>query len=134
MPFVSTKAGGQCFAFPDVCLVPSPGGPVPTPLPNTAEVRNADATVASVLVSNKEVVVETSRIPTSTGDEAGTGGGVVSGLIRGPATFKTASAKVYAKGKRVVIHGATSAHNGDNANMPAGAQVSPSQSKVVAGS
>lgn len=134
MPFVSTKAGGQCVAFPDVCNVPSPGGPVPTPFTNTAECRNAEATVASVLIGNKEVVVETSRIPSSTGDEPGSAGGVVSGVIRGPATFKTASAKVYAKGKRVVLHGATAAQNGDNANMPAGAQVSPSQEKVVAGS
>ncbi|APR77723.1 Hypothetical protein A7982_03070 [Minicystis rosea] len=134
MPFVTTKAGGQCFAFPDVCNVPSPGGPVPTPLPNTAECRNADGTVASVLVTNKEVVVESSRIPSSTGDEAGSLGGVVSGVFRGPATFKTASAKVYAKGKRVILHGAQTAQNGDNANMPSGQQVSPSQTKVVAGS
>jgi hypothetical protein len=134
MPSVSTKAGGQCFAFPDVCNVPSPGGPVPTPLPNTAECRDAESTVDTVLVGNKEVIVETSRIPTSTGDEAGSLGGVVSGVMRGPATFKTASAKVYAKGKRVVLHGAQTAHNGDNANMPAGHQVSPSQSKVTAGS
>lgn len=134
MPSVSTKAGGQCFAFPDVCNVPSPGGPVPTPFPNTAECRNAEGTASTVLVGNKEVLVETSRIPTSSGDEPGTAGGVVSGVFRGPATFKTASAKVYAKGKKVVLHGALTAHNGDNANMPAGQQVSPSQGKVVAAS
>ena len=46
--------------------------------------------------------------------------------------FKTSSAKVYAKGKRVILFGAVTAHNGDNANMPAGAQVSPSQGKVIA--
>lgn len=134
MPTVSTKAGGQCFAFPDVCNVPSPAGPAPAPFPNTAECRNAEGTVASVLIGNKEAVVETSRIPTSAGDEAGVGGGVVSGVFRGPATFKTASAKVYAKGKKVVLHGAQTAHNGDNANAPAGQQVTPSQAKVVAGS
>ena len=134
MPSVSTKAGGQCFAFPDVCLVPSPAGPVPTPFPNTAECRNADGTASTVLAGNKEVLVESSRIPTSTGDEAGSGGGVVSAVNRGPATFKTASAKVYAKGKKVILHGAQTAHNGDNANMPAGQQVSPSQGKVIAGS
>jgi len=119
--------------MPDVCNVPSPAGPVPTPFPNTAECRNADGTVDAVLIGNKEVLVETSRIPISTGNEGGTGGGVVSGVIRGPATFKTASSKVYAKGKRVVLHGAQTAHNGDNANMPAGMQVSPSQSKAKAG-
>ena len=48
--------------------------------------------------------------------------------------FKTASAKVYAKGKRVVLFGAMTAHNGDSANMPAGQQIAPSQAKVLAGS
>ncbi len=134
MPSVSTKAGGQCFAFPDVCNVPSPAGPVPTPFPNTAECRNASDTVATVLIGNKETLVETSRIPTSSGDEPGAAGGVVSGVFRGPASFKTASSKVYAKGKKVILHGAQTAHNGDNANMPSGQQVSPSQGKVTAGS
>jgi len=31
----STKGGGMCLAFPDVCKTPSPGGPVPIPYPNT---------------------------------------------------------------------------------------------------
>ena len=29
-----TQAGGMCFAFPDVCLTPTPAGPVPIPYPN----------------------------------------------------------------------------------------------------
>jgi len=130
---VSTKAGGNCFAFPDVCLVPGPTGPVPTPFPNTAECRDAEATVDAVLVQGKEVIVESSKIPMSTGDEPGSAGGVVSGVFRGPAKFKTASSKIYAKGKKVVLHTAITGHNGDNANMPAGTHVSPSQGKVLAG-
>ena len=130
---VATKAGGNCFGFPDVCLVPAPTGPVPSPFPNTAECRDADGTVDAVLVEGKEVIVESSKIPMSSGDEAGSAGGVVSGVFRGPATFKTASSKVFAKGKKVVLHMALTGHNGDNANMPAGMHVSPSQSKVLAG-
>ncbi|MFO0756961.1 MAG: DUF4150 domain-containing protein [Byssovorax sp.] len=131
---VSTKAAGVCFAFPDVCLVPAAPSPVPTPLPNVAQCCDAKDTVDTVLVQNQEVIVETSSIPMSSGDEAGSGGGVVSGTFMGCVKFKTASAKVYAKGKRVVLFGAMTAHNGDNANMPAGQQIAPSQGKVLAGS
>ena len=130
---VSTKAGGTCFAFPDVCLVPATPNPVPTPFPSTGQCSDAQDTASSVLIENKEVVVETSTLPQSAGDEAGTGGGVVSGTFRGCVKFKTASGKVYAKGKRVVLMGAVTAHNGDNANMPAGQQVAPSQGRVLAG-
>jgi hypothetical protein len=129
---VSTKAGGVCLGFPDVCLVPAPPAPpVPTPFPNIGQCRDADGTVDTVLIQNKEVIVESSRIPMSSGDEPGVAGGVVSGVNLGPVTFKTASSKVYAKGKRVVMLTATSAHNGQNANMPAGSQVAPSQAKVT---
>lgn len=130
---VSTKAGGTCFAFPDVCLVPATPSPVPTPFPNTGACADAQDTVDAVLVENKEVLVETSSLPQSSGDEAGTGGGVVSGTFRGCVKFKTASGKVYAKGKRVILMGAVTAHNGDNANMPGGQQVAPSQGRVLAG-
>lgn len=131
---VTTKAAGTCFAFPDVCLVPAPSGPVPTPFPNTGQCTDATATVSAVLVENQEVLVETSSLPQSSGDEPGTGGGVISGTFRGVVKFKTASAKVRAKGKRVILFGAVTAHNGDNANMPAGKQIAPSQSRVLAGS
>jgi hypothetical protein len=134
MPQVSTKAGGMCFAFPDVCLVPSAPSPIPTPFPNLAQCCDAQGTIEAVLVENKEVLVESSVIPMSSGDEAGVGGGVMSGTFLGCVKYKTASAKVYAKGKRVVLLGAVTAHNGDNANMPAGQQVAPSQGKVIAGS
>ena len=73
------------------------------------------------------VVVESSFIPSSTGDEAGTLGGLRSGTFCGPVRFKTASAKVYAKGKRVVLLGAITTHNAENA---VGQHVVASQTKV----
>jgi hypothetical protein len=131
---ISTKAPALCFAFPDVCLVPAAPSPVPTPLPNLASTSDAIDTASSVVVENKEVLVESSSIPMSSGDEPGTGGGVVSGTFLGVVTFKTASAKVFAQGKRVVLLGAVTAHNGRSANMPAGQQITPSQGRVFAGS
>jgi hypothetical protein len=129
---ISTKAGGICVAFPDVCLVPTGSGPVPTPFINIAQCCDATGTVDAVLVENKEVIVESSVIPTSTGDEPGTLGGIISGTFMGCAKFKTASSKVYAKGKRVVLLGSVTGQNGDVANA-VGQQVSPSQGRFLAG-
>ena len=34
--FVNTQMGGLDFGFPDVCLTPTPVGPIPIPYPNMA--------------------------------------------------------------------------------------------------
>jgi hypothetical protein len=127
---VTTKEDGQCVAFPDACLVP----PVPTPTPfaNLALCRDAESTSSRVLACNKEVVVESSVIPMSSGDEPGAGGGLLSGLCMGPARFTSYSGRVYAEGKKVVIHTSVTGQNGHSANA-VGCQVSPSQTRVLAG-
>lgn len=92
-------AQGIAFAFPDVCKTPAPpGSPVPIPYPNIAQLADA-TTVADDLVvgpSALNVLVKTGspEIPTSTGDEAGSVGGVKSGGIKGPCEFKEASGSV----------------------------------------
>lgn len=127
----STKAGGVCFAMPDVCLTPAPPAPpVPIPYPNTGQLAAVNGAVEKVVIEMKETVVEGAKIPNSSGDEAGTNGGVTSGVNMGPVEPKLFSSKVYAKGKKVYFLTGTSAHNGTNANMPAGAQIAPSQVKV----
>ncbi|MGZ3423654.1 MAG: PAAR-like domain-containing protein [Polyangiales bacterium] len=128
---VMTKAGGECLAVPDVCKVPAPPAPpVPTPFPNQASFSSATGEIDAVVVENKEVVVMTSKIPSSKGDEAGTAGGVISGVNRGEATFKIGSERVFAKGKKVVLQMHPSSHNGGN--VPVGQIVTPSQTKVFA--
>lgn len=116
---------------PDVCNVPSPAGPVPTPFPNFGMVANATGTIAKVLIENMDSVVVGSKIPNSTGDEGGVGGGVVSGVVAGPITFMKGSTKVFAKGKPMVTLTATTAHNGSSPNMPVGNVMAPSQAKVL---
>lgn len=77
---LSSKAGGTCFAMPDVCLTPAPPGPpVPVPYPNTAQMASANGAITVVLAENKETIAEGAKIPNSSGDEAGTNGGVTSG-------------------------------------------------------
>jgi hypothetical protein len=127
----STKQGGQCFAFPDVCKTPAAPSPVPIPYPNIAMVANTDNAIEEVLMVNKATVVENSKIPSSSGDEPGTIGGVVSNTNRNQVTFKKYSSKVFAKGKAVVFHTVVTQHNGSNPNMPAGCHVAPSQMTVL---
>jgi hypothetical protein len=130
----TTKAGGTTLGVPDVCQVPAPPGPpIPTPFPNTGMVANATKTSSKVQIENKDTVIETAEIPTSTGDEPGVAGGVVSGTFAQKVVFKLGSSVVKAEGKGVVFLTAMTAHNGSNANMPAGLVVAPSQAKVLVG-
>lgn len=122
------------MGMPDVCQVPAPPGPpIPTPFPNMAMVSNATSTSSKVQFENKDAVTETSEIPSSTGDEAGVAGGVVSGTFAQKVVFKQGSSVVKAEGKGIAFLTAMTAHNGSNANMPAGLHDSPSQAKVLVG-
>ena len=128
----SSKAAGMYFAMPDVCLTPAPPAPpVPIPYPNIAQLASTSNAVEKVLIENKETVVEGAKVPSSRGDEAGTNGGVVSGQNMGPVEPKLFSSKVFFNGKKAVFLTSTSAHNGSSPNAPAGAQIVPSQAKVL---
>jgi hypothetical protein len=124
----------MCFGMPDVCLVPAPPAPpIPTPFPNTSQPPMAVMTSTKVLFSNMPVVLQGSQIPLSNGDEAGVAGGVMSGMIMGPVTFKTASTKVMVEGQPVVHLTSMTSHNGMAPNLPVGNVVAPSQVKVLVG-
>ena|SRR6187455_25314 len=129
----STIAGGMAFAMPDVCKTPTPAGPVPIPYPNTAQLPMAVQTTVKVSVMNMPALVVTSKIPLSSGDEAGTAGGVVSGMFIGEVSFKKGSSKVMFEGKGVLHVSAVSGHNGSNANAPGGMIAAPSQTVVLVG-
>jgi hypothetical protein len=91
------------------------------------------ATNASTKVKfvNKEVVTLKSKIPKSAGDEAGSYGGVVSGANMQEIQFKKGSSKVKVEGQPCIHQTSMTSHNGTNANVPTGAQLSPSQAKVI---
>jgi hypothetical protein len=65
------------------------------------------------------------------GDEAGTLGGLVSGMNMGEVQFKQGSTKVKVEGQPCIHLTSMTSHNGTNANMPAGTQIAPSQTKVI---
>jgi len=127
----STAGGGTCMAFPDVCNVPVLGVPVPIPFPNIAMVSQAKKTKSKVKIDKKKTVVKDSEISRSMGDEAGVQKGIISGMNMDKVTFKSGSGKVKAEGKDVCHLTSMTAHNGgQSANMPAGLQIAPSQTKV----
>jgi hypothetical protein len=127
----STKGGGNCMAFPDVCKTPAPpAAPIPIPYPNTGMLNQAVKTSKKVKFCNKEAITIKSEIPRSMGDEAGTAGGIISGRNMYKVTFKKGSSKVKIEGCPVVSLTSMTAHNGSNANAPTGTVVAPSQVKV----
>ena len=124
------------MGMPDVCKTPAPPPPVgpgqiPVPYPNTGMLNQAQKTSTKVKFVNKEVVTLKSEIPKSMGDEAGTLGGMISGMNMDKVTFKKGSSTVKIEGQPCIHLTSMSAHNGTNANAPAGAQIAPSQTKVI---
>ncbi len=98
---VHAASSGIAAAFPDVCKTPTPAGPVPIPYPNVA--KSADTTQGSTTVKMdaQPIMLQGSFFATSTGDEAGSVGGVVSGCIKGKAEFVSFSFDVMVEGKPV---------------------------------
>jgi hypothetical protein len=130
---IATKKKGNAVAMaPDVLKTPAVPSPVPMPYPNTGMLSTATAVEANVLVENIESVVDGSKIPSSVGGEAGTAGGVISGVNCKEVLFKEGSSAVYFGGKKVMVHTSSTAHNGSNANVPLGCHAVPSQEKVFA--
>lgn len=115
---------------PDVCKTPTPGGPVPIPYPNIAQCPMAVKTALKVMFSQRPVIHKMSEIPMSSGDEAGTAGGVKSGVFIGPMTYMMGSTKVMIEGQPCVFQTATTLHNGTSFNIP-GVQAGPSQTNVM---
>ena len=129
----STTGGGTCMGMPDVCKIPAPPpvGQIPVPYPNNGMLNQATNVSTKVKFVNKEVVTLKSKIPKSMGDEAGTLGGLVSGMNMGEVQFKKGSSTVKVEGQPCIHLTSMTSHNGSNANMPAGNQIAPSQTKVI---
>jgi hypothetical protein len=130
----TTNGGGNC-AVPgplDACKTPTPTGPVPMPYPNfgmCAQMKGSSCS-SKVKFMNKKACTVKSEMSMSTGDEAGTVGGVMSNKFKGAVKYKKGSSKAKAQGKKIVHLTSMTGHNGNNANVPAGVQVAPSQTKV----
>lgn len=93
------SSGTAASAPPDVCLTPAPAGPpMPMPYPNTAMSSDLEGGTTTVKVDNKPAAIQGSTFAKSTGDEPGTGGGLMSGTCMMEAEFITYSPTVCADG------------------------------------
>ena len=97
-------ADGQAIAFPNVCLTPAPpSAPIPIPYPNIAMLSDAVDVSLDVQVGGLGVILANhTNVPTSSGDEAGTNGGVTSMVNGGKCEFPQGSGTVLINGKPVV--------------------------------
>jgi hypothetical protein len=101
----SGKAGVIVCLAPDVCLTPVGPTIVPLPYMILSRLDQATRTEATVTFADNEAFTLFSRTKSLTGDEAGVGGGVISGVITGwcrPRAYRSS----------VVVGGHELIHNG----------------------
>jgi hypothetical protein len=107
-------SGGMSIVFPDVCNTPTADGPVPIPYPNIGKSSDTSNGSRDVLVDGSSAMIEGAQYRATSGDEAGTAGGIMSGSNMGPAEFMTCSFDVKIEGKGTCRLGDVLFHNRKN--------------------
>jgi len=132
--FVNTQMLGLNNAMPDVCLtpVPSPAGPIPTPMPypNIALPMTAIPSQVKVLILAMPAHNMMTVIPMSNGDNAGVMMNPVSGMVMGPCKHLKGSIKVMYGGLPVTRMLDPTGQNGMSPGAM-GMSMVPSQPKVM---
>ena len=130
--FQSTSGGGMNMGFPDVCLTPTPVGPIPVPYPNvsTGATANPATTALTVLTDGMPSLNQMSMITISQGDNPGVNLGVASGMVMGPTEFILGSLTVFKEGAPAQRLTSMTGHNGLSMNCP-GTTLVPSQVTVL---
>jgi hypothetical protein len=99
--FASCQLSGINFSFPDICLTPpTPPSGLPVPYLNQAMnvVASAGQSKVKWLAADAHMAFST-EITTSTGDEPGTLGGIISHMIKGPCRALTGAFTVLVVGR-----------------------------------
>jgi hypothetical protein len=109
-----TGSGGMSMVFPDVCLTPTAAGPIPIPYPNIARSADTSNGPATVTCDGEMPMTKGAQYSKSSGDEAGSAGGVASGTSRGVAEFMMYSFDVKFEGQGACRLGDPLFHNGKN--------------------
>lgn len=117
----------------DNCKTPAAPSPIVLPYPNMDQLIQAllGLCCQKVKVNMMAPLTKDSIVILSAGDEAGSLGGVISGLFKGPGTVKGGSDKVKCGGRPIANLATMTAHNGTSANAPAGVILQCGQTKVL---
>lgn len=126
--FANTQMMGMDTGFPDVCLTPTPAGPVPVPYPNMAMGPMGVPAAYKVLFMAAPAHNMGTTVPLTNGDNAGVAMGVASGMVMGPSRHLTASFTTLVGGMPATRLSSMSLQN--STNCP-GCRVVPSQTKVL---
>lgn len=126
--FGNSQMMGLDTGFPDVCLTPSPAGPVPIPYPNIATGPMGVPAAYTVMFMCTPAHNMGTVIPMTNGDNAGVATGVASGMVMGPSRHLTASFTTLVGCMPATRLTSMSLQN--STNCP-GARVVPSQVKVT---
>jgi uncharacterized protein DUF4150 len=99
---VHKSSGGMNITFPDVCKTPAPPAPpIPIPYPNIGMSSDTAKGPSTVKTDGKMPMVKGATHSKSSGDEAGTLGGIISGVNRDECEFMMYSFDVKFEGKNV---------------------------------
>lgn len=111
---VHKDSGGMSMVMPDVCKTPAGPSVVPIPYPNIGQAADTSDGPKKVKTDGKMPMTKGAKYSKSSGDEAGTAGGVVSGCNRGECEFMMYSFDVKFEGKNVCRLGDPLFHNKKN--------------------
>src|SRR5882762_7507893 len=92
-------SGGMSMAFPDVCKTPTPAGPIPIPYPNIGQSADTSGGPTTVKTDGEMPMVKGAKYMKSSGDEAGTAGGVMSSVNMNECEFLLYSFDIKFEGK-----------------------------------
>ncbi len=99
---VHKSSSGMVTFMPDVCKTPAPPAPpIPIPYPNIAMSQDTAQGSKTVKMDGNPIMLKGSNFSKSTGDEAGSLGGLVSSTTKGKAEFINYSFDVKVEGKSV---------------------------------
>lgn len=96
MMYISVFGGGMSNAMPDVCMTPPFA--IPAPFPNIGTNAMVIPGYFTIMINGMPELNITSMYPITNGDEAGTMGGVASGMIMGTGRCLKPSMAVFIAG------------------------------------
>ena len=108
-------SGGMSTVFPDVCKTPAPPAPpIPIPYPNIGQASDTSGGPTTVTTDGKMPMVKGAKYSKSSGDEAGTIGGIMSNVNMSECEFMMYSFDVKLEGNNACRLGDPLFHNKKN--------------------